>query len=90
MGDKIKNENSDPAKYDDLTYSPVYGTVDVRGYQSEWAVRVSIKQGRAMEKDEIKVTWIYGSIPVTVVDFGLQKIWLFLYRLGTWPSRIGK
>jgi hypothetical protein len=76
-----------PQKYDDLTYAPSYGSVEVRGDGRSWSVDVCVEQGRAMEADGIPVYWIYATIPASLVVFGQMTVWLFLYRLFTWPGR---
>lgn len=80
----------DYQKYDDLSYTPSYGTVDVRGRQSEWSVEVSIEQGRAMEADGIPICWVYGAIPDWAAIPVLGPVALFLFRVFTFPTRIGK
>lgn len=78
----------DYCKYDDLPYRPTEGMVEVRGTQSEWGVRVSVEQGRAMEADGIPVMWPYASVPGWVADMGLAHLWVSLSRLWSWPSRL--
>lgn len=76
-----------PAKYDDLDYRPVYGTVDVRGQRRGFAIPVSVESGRAMEADGIPVTWIYASAPVWIAEAGLAGLWMRVQRLLGFPSR---
>lgn len=74
------------AKYDDLGYRPTYGTVEIRGHEHEWVVKVTVAQGRELERDGIDVIWIFGSCPTWVVDFGLAGPYLFVHRILTFPT----
>lgn len=76
------------AKYDDLGYKPTHGEVEIRGHEGEWSVPVSVKQGRAMERDGITVMWPYSSCPAWVAEIGLAGVWMAVHRVITWPSRI--
>ncbi len=80
----------DYQKYDDLSYTPAYGTVDVRGSYGVWSVEVSIDQGRDMENDGIPVCWVYGAMPAWAAIPVIGPIALKVFRVFTFPSRIGK
>lgn len=80
--------NPGPMKYDDLDYTPVYGSVEVRGERSLWPCNVSIEQGRAMEADGLTVFWIESVVPEWVATLGLTRPYLALYRIWTWPQRV--
>lgn len=77
-------------EFDKLDYTPTYGAVDIRGQSKEWSVEVPVEQGRAMEADGIPVCWVYGSIPEWAAMPVVGHIWLFVFRVFTWPGRIGK
>lgn len=75
-------------RYDDLGYRPSYGWIDVRGAQHEWSVRVSVSQGRDMERDGVPVCWVYCSCPEWAARIGLSRLWMVVDRVWSWPSRL--
>lgn len=81
----------DYQEFDKLDYTPVYGTVDTVGQSGRrWSSEVPVEQGRAMEADGIPVCWVYASVPEWAAMPVVGRIWLFVFRVFTWPARIGK
>ena len=83
---------NEPMKYDNLDYTPAYGSVEIHGHEHEWAMDVSIEQGRSMEADGVEVLWIQSSAPMWVLNSGqpFVSIWMGCHRVITWPSRLFK
>lgn len=73
--------------FDQLDYTPLYGTIDVHAGDCVFLVEVSVWQGRALEDAGIPVCWIYASCPYWVDRVGLTRPWFFIQRLYSWPSR---
>jgi len=76
----------EPTKFDNLSYAPNYGCVELPGAKKSWSVEVSIEQGRAMEEDGFVVLWVHSAIPEWVPG-PLVSIWVGLNRFFTWPNR---